>query len=495
MRIWNPKILIAVVALFLSTNLCEAADTRAIIRVKARAADGATRDISLYSGYYALVVGCGDYRRGWPRLPNPVKDAREVARLLRSIGWKVDLLEDPDWATLRRGLNAVVVGPGKEKDRAVLFWFSGHGHTLKEAGGKKLGYIVPVDAPNPDRDELGFMEHAISMRAIETIAKRIQARHVIMLFDSCFSGAIFQAVRSKPSPYIEEKVKKSVRQFVTAGTEDEQVPDQSVFKVVFVQAVKDGYADRNKDGYVTGMELGDYLQEQVVNYSRKAQHPQFGKINDPQLDKGDFVFALKAPSSEEPGGTDLKEEKARLERERQEVERMKAEIEREKLKAERERLEEEKRKLERRKQPAGPGPTKVASTGMGGRTKAVHDFVQRFLMVAERRDVEGLLTFYADRVDYFGIGVVTKNKIRKDKRYYYKRWPSIDYELVGDIQFLGSPDDTTFGVVFDLKFLVKDSRRWISGKARNTLRLREQGGSLVIVDEKQKVLHREKGNL
>ena len=278
---------------------------------------------------------------------------------------EVNLLEDPDWATLRRALNKVVVGPGKQKDRAVLFWFSGHGHTLKEAGGKKLGYIVPVDAPNPDRDELGFMEHAISMREIETIAKRIQARHAIMLFDSCFSGAIFQAVRSKPSPYIEEKVKKSVRQFVTAGTEDEQVPDQSVFKEVFLQAIEDGYADRNKDGYVTGMELGDYMQEQVVNYSRKAQHPQFGKINDPQLDKGDFVFALKGPSSEERGSTDLEEEKARLERERQELERMKTEIEREKLKAERERLEAEKRKLETRKRPAGPG-TKDTPTKKSG---------------------------------------------------------------------------------------------------------------------------------
>ena len=32
------------------------------------------------------------------------------------------------------------------------------------------------------------------------------------------------------------------------------------------------------------------LQEKVINYSRKAQHPQFGKINNPKLDKGDFVF-------------------------------------------------------------------------------------------------------------------------------------------------------------------------------------------------------------
>ena len=266
-------------------------DTRGL-SVKAHTRTGETRDILLYSGYYALVVGCGDYHAGWPRLPNPVKDACEVALVLKKLGCKVNLLKDPDWLSLRRALNKLIIGPGRDPDKAILFWFSGHGHTLKEAGGRELGYIVPVDAPNPDRDEIGFMEHAISMRQIETYARRISARHTLMLFDSCFSGAIFQAVRSKPSPYIEEKIQKPVRQFITAGNQNEQVPDESVFKTVFVQSIEDGYADRNRDGYVTGMELGDYLQEQVVNYSRGAQHPQFGKINDPALDKGDFVFSL-----------------------------------------------------------------------------------------------------------------------------------------------------------------------------------------------------------
>ena len=277
------------------------ADPRGI-SVKARTRAGETRDIKLYSGYHALVVGCGDYRAGWPKLPNPVKDAKEVASTLKKLGFEVKLLEDPDWATLRRSLHQVIAGPGRDRDKAILFWYSGHGHTLKEAGGRDLGYIVPVDAPNPDNDEIGFMGRAISMREIETLARRIRSRHTLMLFDSCFSGAIFQAVRAKPSRYIKEKVQKPVRQFITAGNEKEQVPDQSVFKTVFVQSIQDGYADRNRDGYVTGMELGDYLQEQVVNYSRGAQHPQFGKINDPKLDKGDFVFLTASSGTiiEEP---------------------------------------------------------------------------------------------------------------------------------------------------------------------------------------------------
>jgi hypothetical protein len=267
------------------------------IQVVARTADGESKIVSLYSGYHALVIGCSDYSKGWPRLPNPVQDAKEVAKLLREMGWNVSLVTDPDWATLRTALNSLITGPGREKDKAVLVWFSGHGHTLKEADGSKLGYIVPVDAPDPDRDEMGFMEHAISMRQVETVARRIQSKHVLMIFDSCFSGAIFQITRAKPSPFIQEKVAHPVRQFLTAGSENEKVPDKSYFKTVFIQGVGDGYADQNEDGYITGQELGAYLQEKVVNYSRKAQHPQYGKINNPKLDKGDFVLVAKALDS------------------------------------------------------------------------------------------------------------------------------------------------------------------------------------------------------
>jgi formylglycine-generating enzyme required for sulfatase activity len=136
------------------------------------------------------------------------------------------------------------------------------------------------------------MRKAIDMRKIETVLRRIRSKHVLMIFDSCFSGSIFNINRAAPSDFIQEKVAEPVRQIITAGNENEQVPDRSVFKTVFLQGIEKGYADRNADGYVTGEELGAYIEEKVINYSRKAQHPQFGKINDPKLDKGDFVFQL-----------------------------------------------------------------------------------------------------------------------------------------------------------------------------------------------------------
>lgn len=55
-----------------------------------------------------------------------------------------------------------------------------------------------------------------------------------------------------------------MRQIITAGDEKEQVPDKSVFKTVFLQGIDKRYADRNKDGYVTGEELGAYKEKIMI---------------------------------------------------------------------------------------------------------------------------------------------------------------------------------------------------------------------------------------
>lgn len=260
------------------------------IRVKARTRSGATKEIRLYSGYYALVIGCADYRSGWRRLPNRINDARKITYTLRSLGWTVKVVENPDGRKLERSIRGLVFSEGRDEDKAILLWFSGHGHTIAEADGTGLGYLVPVDAPDPQNDPVGFTEKAISMRQMETVSRQIRSRHVLMAFDSCFSGDIFRMFEAKPSPHIEEKVASTVRQFIIAGTEDEQAPDKSMFKEVFIQGIQGGSADFNQDRYITGEELGAYLQEKVIHYTRGARHPKFGNINNPKLDKGDFVF-------------------------------------------------------------------------------------------------------------------------------------------------------------------------------------------------------------
>ena len=245
------------------------------------------KSIDLYKDYHAVVIGVSDYD-DWPDLPNAAKDAQEVRTQLEKMGFTVSLVLDPDAQKLNSILTHAHCDLGREKERALLIYFAGHGATTELADGTSMGYIIPKDCPLQDRNPAEFENKAISMMDIEKIALQIKSRHVLMVFDSCFSGSLFNMVRAVPRD-ITEKSAEPVRQFITAGKENEEVPDKSVFKECFLYALG-GDADGNKDGYITGTELGLYLESNVFNYSKGAQHPQYRKINNPKLDKGDFIF-------------------------------------------------------------------------------------------------------------------------------------------------------------------------------------------------------------
>ncbi len=293
------------------------------------------QSLYLYKDYHALVIGVGDYDH-WPKLANAVKDARKVAAKLKEVGFEVKLVTDPDSRQLRQILANLSRNVGAEKERALLLYFAGHGETTKLIDGTDLGYIIPKDCPVQSIDPVGFDRKAISMKEIEMLSLKVKSKHMLMLFDSCFSGSLFSLSRAAPAN-ITEKSTKPVRQFVTSGDADETVPDESVFAVCLLDGL-DGEADYNRDRYITGSELGMYLQTKVINYSDGAQHPQYGKIKNPRLDKGDFIFILKrsavtSPSSGDGAREYLVDEYEKLTQDR------------ERLKAEKQLLEKEKQKL------------------------------------------------------------------------------------------------------------------------------------------------------
>lgn len=244
--------------------------------------------VYLYKDYHALVIGVSDYDY-WPKLPNGVKDAKDVAEKLKAMDFQVKLVLDPTSKALKAAINDLVFMIGVEENRAILIYFAGHGETEVLADNTRIGYIVPKDCPTLAKDPLAFSSRAVSMREIELSALKIKSKHVLMVFDSCFSGTLFNLVRSIHPLVISEKSGLSVRQFITSGSENEVVPDNSMFKRCFLVGLE-GEADLTGDGYVTGSELGMYLSEKVVNYTNSRQHPQYGKINNPNLDRGDFIF-------------------------------------------------------------------------------------------------------------------------------------------------------------------------------------------------------------
>ena len=289
-------------SLLLMSLLIVQAQTRGV-GVKVKTSDGQTKEVKLYDGSYALVIGESNYTNGWDSLAGVSSDVIAVKQILESGGFKVETAENLTSRDFDSRIKQFIDDYGYGANNRILIYYAGHGHTLKSSGdGRELGYVVPVDAPNPAKDETDFRRKAISMDKIQTYAKEIQAKHALFIFDSCFSGKLVSRNTIVIPPIIEESVAFAVRQFITAGAANQPVPDESIFRRTFVRGLE-GEADRNQDGYITGTELADFLKEKVTNYSNRSQTPQYGKINDVELDKGDFVFVTGNKSGANPNGS------------------------------------------------------------------------------------------------------------------------------------------------------------------------------------------------
>lgn len=249
-------------------------------------------DVELYKDSYALVIGNSDYRNGWAKLEGVQKDVIAVRDVLRTHGFRVGVVQNATRSQMEKVFNEFISRYGSNPENRLLFYFAGHGHSEKNDYSNELaGFLVPVDAPSPSADKIGFRKLALPMSQIEVYAKQIQSKHALFIFDACFAGTIFTSLRASPPASIQYQVSRPVRQFITSGAADEAVPDQSIFRKQFVAALE-GQADLSRDGYVVGEELSMFLQSSVVNYSKSTQHPQYGKLPHPDLDKGDFVFEL-----------------------------------------------------------------------------------------------------------------------------------------------------------------------------------------------------------
>ena len=256
------------------------------------------QEFDLYKNSYALIIGNGAYpvKNGWNPLPGAVKDVKEVAEVLERHGFSVTLKIDVTKSEFNQVFSEFIYESGKDPDNRLLFYYAGHGYTTKAATGEDLGYLVMLDTPSPT-NAAKFDLYSVDMVKFVSDSKKIHAKHVLFMFDSCFSGTVLN-LRNRVTPsHITDRIKNPVRQFITAGRADEPVPDRSEFKKAFLNILEGRVEEPTPDGYLTGVELGDYLYRTVPKFSQ-GQHPQHGKIHDQQLNTGDFVFVLPQDKQE-----------------------------------------------------------------------------------------------------------------------------------------------------------------------------------------------------
>lgn len=251
-----------------------------------------TGEIPLYNESYALVIGNGNYTNGWDPLDGVLKDVKDVAIAFEKHGFTVTVktnLKKADFDTAFE----TFIREGEGKANRLLFYYAGHGHTeISKLTGEESGYLVMVDSPVPTATGKIDGDQNISIRSLAEGAKRIEALHVLYLFDSSFSDSVLDTSHNPQPCTVQNSVKYPARQFIIAGRADEPLPDPSVFKEAFLDLLEGRVAEPIPDGYITGEELGLYLNHHVPEY-KHIQTLQYSKINDPKFNRGDFVFVFQ----------------------------------------------------------------------------------------------------------------------------------------------------------------------------------------------------------
>lgn len=248
------------------------------------------------------VIGIDQYHH-LQTLHNAVSDAQGVRKLFIEQLHFVELTQPlfDEQATQDAVISLVrddLASKLQPEDSLVLF-FSGHGYTeTRKVGTKEVrtGYLVPVEG---DRLEAHRFSTYLKLDAFLEDVANLPARHVLLILDACYSGfALGEAVKvvRGTERYTRDLSYRMSRRVITSAMADQPALDSgpiaghSLFTGTLIEALAYGKADNESQGYVTGTELGLYLQKNVAASSNSSQTPDFGAFE--LDDRGELVISL-----------------------------------------------------------------------------------------------------------------------------------------------------------------------------------------------------------
>jgi peptidoglycan hydrolase-like protein with peptidoglycan-binding domain len=233
-----------------------------------------------YGHYYAVVIGNNNYKK-LPKLKTAVEDAKAVAATLeQEYGFTVSLLTDASEEQIVGALDALRRKLTPQDN--LLIYYAGHGWY---DDGAERGYWLPVDAVADNQS------HWISNADITDSLKAMQAKHVLVVADSCYSGSLTRglAIGSGSSSYFEDIVKRRARTVLTSGGLEPVLDAGGGGHSVFARAFLDSLEAN------TGVIDGEGVYHKVYDQVRlnAEQEPGYGNIRLAGHDGGDFLFVRK----------------------------------------------------------------------------------------------------------------------------------------------------------------------------------------------------------
>ena len=236
--------------------------------------------------YYALIIGNNNYEK-LEDLDNAVNDAKDLEKVLKEkYGFKTTLLIDEKSDETE---NAIIkFTQNRDKNDNILIYYAGHGELIKK---QKRGYWLPTDAGSTQDSKW------LSNNNIKDLIASSDAKHILLIVDSCFSGSLMRGSGENKSvekltPSAVERFKKLKTRLVMTSGGNEFVADgienskNSVFAEPLIKALKD-----NND-VIRSIELFQTVQNYVINNA--DQTPNHSLIHGTGHNGGEFLFFPKS---------------------------------------------------------------------------------------------------------------------------------------------------------------------------------------------------------
>jgi hypothetical protein len=235
------------------------------------------------------VIG-NDHYGELPDLESAVNDADAVSRVLeKRYGFEVTTLRDATRYEILSAMNTLTAKLTRKDN--LLIYYAGHGELDRV---NQVGHWLPVDA---ERDNPA---NWLSTRSLTDQLNRMKARHVLVVADSCYSGALTRSavtslkageLTEERMSWIKAQLRLRVRMALTSGglkpVLDVGDGKNSLFARSFIDVL-----ERN-DGVLDGLTLYQAISARVVQAARELdfdQMPEYAPIRHGHHENGHFLF-------------------------------------------------------------------------------------------------------------------------------------------------------------------------------------------------------------
>ncbi|MES9906488.1 MAG: caspase family protein [Sedimenticola sp.] len=243
----------------------------------------------MFGTYHALIIANNQYQK-LDDLSTPSNDADAISQILKDkYGFVVTRLNNATRYEILSTMNKLRKNL-TEKDNLLIF-YAGHGEYDKT---NNRGHWLPVDA---ERDSTA---NWVSTIAITDILNAMSAKHVLVIADSCYSGALTRSANTELDPGMSEEIrmkwlraiaKTRSRYVLTSGGVKPVLDDGGNGHSIFANALIE--ALNQNQGILEGSKLYREVKSRIEVRTEELnvdQTPQYAKLKRTGHEYGEFLL-------------------------------------------------------------------------------------------------------------------------------------------------------------------------------------------------------------